>query len=532
MSDTNPAPGAEQQKTKENGAPTGTAATALTPKEGTQNRQGDPGRTRGQGRRTAPGRRRRPRTPRQAQRRSSRPQMRPRSLPSSSRATRSASCAGACPSSAGRSWRSCSWRTPGSSAGASRSARSSSPSRPGASWTSSGTFDDPDDRVVALARRSAALAPPPRLASASRSSSSAWRSGSRRRGRGLPQIGWGIARHGRLRRPASPPLFDARAARSAPGQGRGRASSARSGSATASGSSSSRAVLYFPCWAATRSGIRGRRTTARSRARCSRATTGSRLWWAQDGWFWSQAGLDFWMQAHRDGDARRPLPARPDAHRRRRRRRRCTPSGPCARRSSCSPSSRCTSSTRASRRCSAAARGSSAALVLATMPDWYFLAHQTMTDMPFVARDDGGDGPPAARPAHARGQRGARLRGEGRRARRFRLSAWHLVFGAILVCALPQILYLSRATSSSSGGPGAHGFRPHWDEFRSGSGGGNCGLPGNEACTLTHAGEHPARRSARDPDGFGAVAVRALRRLRAGAPGARLGGAARRRCST
>src|SRR5450432_2853845 len=25
------------------------------------------------------------------------------------------------------------------------------------------------------------------------------------------------------------------------------------------------------------------------------------------------------------------------------------------------------------------------ALVLATMPDWYFLAHQTMTDMPFVA---------------------------------------------------------------------------------------------------------------------------------------------------
>src|SRR5438093_9196313 len=25
------------------------------------------------------------------------------------------------------------------------------------------------------------------------------------------------------------------------------------------------------------------------------------------------------------------------------------------------------------------------AIVLATMPDWFFLAHQTMTDMPFVA---------------------------------------------------------------------------------------------------------------------------------------------------
>ncbi len=28
-------------------------------------------------------------------------------------------------------------------------------------------------------------------------------------------------------------------------------------------------------------------------------------------------------------------------------------------------------------------------LVLATMPDWYFLAHKTMTDMPFVVADDG-----------------------------------------------------------------------------------------------------------------------------------------------
>ena len=206
------------------------------------------------------------------------------------------------------------------------------------------------------------------------------------------------------------------------------------------------AALLLPrAWASTRCGIRGRRTTARSRARSSRATTGSRLWWAQDGWFWCKPVLDIWMQAHRDGHARRPLPARQDAHRRRRGRRCCTPSGPCARRSSSSRSSRSTSSTRASRRPSGGARRSSAALVLATMPDWFFLAHQTMTDMPFVAPMTACDGPRPPRPAHARRRRGARLRGEGRAARAGASRRWHLVFGAILVCALPQILYLALA---------------------------------------------------------------------------------------
>ena len=83
---------------------------------------------------------------------------------------------------------------------------------------------------------------------------------------------------------------------------------------------------------------------------------------------------------------------------------------------------------------------------------------------------------------------------------------WHLVFGAILVCALPQILYLlSRNFELVLAATGAHGFRPHWDEFRSGSGGGNCGLPGNEDCQLdarrrasrTSVGAQPRGRSAR-----------------------------------
>ncbi|MDB4941141.1 MAG: Polymyxin resistance protein ArnT, undecaprenyl phosphate-alpha-L-Ara4N transferase, partial [Labilithrix sp.] len=61
---------------------------------------------------------------------------------------------------------------------------------------------------------------------------------------------------------------------------------------------------------------------------------------------------------------------------------------------------------------------------------------------------------------------------------------WHLVWGAVLVCALPQIIYLlTRNLELVVFGDGPMGFRVHWDEFRSGSTG-NCGIPGNEACTM------------------------------------------------
>jgi 4-amino-4-deoxy-L-arabinose transferase-like glycosyltransferase len=121
------------------------------------------------------------------------------------------------------------------------------------------------------------------------------------------------------------------------------------------------------------------------------------------------------------------------------------------------------------------------AIVLATMPDWYFLAHQTMTDMPFVAA--------------MTAAMGLLLYGlnteEEQRVRNYevdafgtklRFSLWHLVFGAVLLCALPQIIYLvSRNIELVLHGDGPKGFRIHWDEFKSGSAG-NCSLPGNEAC--------------------------------------------------
>ncbi|MBF5066698.1 hypothetical protein G6O45_26140, partial [Salmonella enterica subsp. enterica serovar Istanbul] len=68
--------------------------------------------------------------------------------------------------------------------------------------------------------------------------------------------------------------------------------------------------------------------------------------------------------------------------------------------------------------------------------------------------------------------------------KKWRLSLWHVVFGVVLVCAIPQILYLlSRNVALVLWGNGPKGFRVHWDEFKSGSAT-NCGLPGNEACVM------------------------------------------------
>jgi 4-amino-4-deoxy-L-arabinose transferase-like glycosyltransferase len=124
-------------------------------------------------------------------------------------------------------------------------------------------------------------------------------------------------------------------------------------------------------------------------------------------------------------------------------------------------------------------------LVLSTMPHWWFLAHQTMTDMPFV-------GPTSTAMGliliglYTPQEQTAKLYEVKAGNATWRLSAWHLVFGAILVTVIPQIVYLfTRNFELVIHGNGPFGFRPHWDEFKTGSGLGNCGLPGNEGCHLT-----------------------------------------------
>ena len=82
-----------------------------------------------------------------------------------------------------------------------------------------------------------------------------------------------------------------------------------------------------------------------------------------------------------------------------------------------------------------------------------------------------------------------------------RVSGWHLVFGAVLVCAIPQILYfLSRNFELvwRPGGPTASA--PIGTSFEAARGG-NCGLPGNEIA-VGRACEHSALDRT-EPRGFG-----------------------------
>ena len=213
------------------------------------------------------------------------------------------------------------------------------------------------------------------------------------------------------------------------------------------------------------------------------------LWWAQDGWFWSKPILDFWIQAL--AMATLGVHYQPDQM--------LVGTG-------MTPSLHPEWVVRAPvvllvivamyvlykgvAKAFGRRAGLLGALVLATMPDWYFLAHQTMTDMPFVASMT------AAMGLLLLGVRSdeeakCKLYEVKVGGTAWRLSAWHMVFGAILVCTIPQVLYLfSRNLELVLHGGGAHGLRPHWDEFKSGSAI-NCGLPGNEACAVASAASIP-----------------------------------------
>lgn len=108
------------------------------------------------------------------------------------------------------------------------------------------------------------------------------------------------------------------------------------------------------------------------------------------------------------------------------------------------------------------------AIVLSTMGYWSMLSHQSITDMPFVASIT------AAMSLLIIGLTtddeqtvtGVPIK-FGKRT--FTISGFHLAIGVILICALPQAIYLmSRNLTLVT--QGAFGFEPHGDEYRSGSG--------------------------------------------------------------
>jgi 4-amino-4-deoxy-L-arabinose transferase-like glycosyltransferase len=201
------------------------------------------------------------------------------------------------------------------------------------------------------------------------------------------------------------------------------------------------------------------------------------LWWAQDGWFWSKPVLDFWIQAlamatlgvrYAPGQM---LTAVAEGR---------TPWPEWAVRM---PIFLLTLIAvyllyKAVARAFGRRAGLLGGLVLVTMPQWFLVTHQTMTDMPFVATMS------AAMAlfllgAHEDPDRKVQAYELVLGRLKLRLSAYHLVMGAIIACALPQALYLISRNIDLSLAPFA--VRLHADSFLSGSPG-NCGLPGNQAC--------------------------------------------------
>jgi len=201
------------------------------------------------------------------------------------------------------------------------------------------------------------------------------------------------------------------------------------------------------------------------------------LWWAQDGWFWSKPILDFWMQAlamaafgvrYQPGamlsavaDGRVPWPEWAVRL----------------------PIFLLTLVAtyllyKAVARVFGRRAGFFGGLVLTTMPQWFLVSHQTMTDMPFVATMS------AAMALfllgiHEDEDREVRVYEVAAFGAKYRVSGYHLVLGVIIACALPQILYLISRNIEVI--PNPFSIRFHADAFRAGSPG-NCGLPGNQGC--------------------------------------------------
>ncbi|MEQ8452891.1 MAG: glycosyltransferase family 39 protein [Sandaracinaceae bacterium] len=186
------------------------------------------------------------------------------------------------------------------------------------------------------------------------------------------------------------------------------------------------------------------------------------LWWAQEDWFWSKPILIFWSEAlsmgalgvdfHADAN-----PAHPEWAIR-------LPHFILA--TGALYAIYALVSQRFSKRA-----GLVTATVVATLPHFFFLAHQAITDMPFVSNM-----------TMAIAMLGlAVTAAPDREVKRFGIgpvtfSLRHLVIGLITVVVVPQILYLlsRNVTWMDTGAP----FGWHGDMFMSGSAGNN-GIPGN-----------------------------------------------------
>jgi 4-amino-4-deoxy-L-arabinose transferase-like glycosyltransferase len=185
------------------------------------------------------------------------------------------------------------------------------------------------------------------------------------------------------------------------------------------------------------------------------------LWWAQENWFWSKPILIFWTEALSLGAF--GVDFMPDAN----------PAHPewAIRLPVLVMSMGAVMAVYAAvRKIWSPRAGVLSALVLASMPHFFFLSHQAITDIPFVANVT------VAMCLLAL----ALAEDPAREVRSYRigpvvLSGRHVLVMAIFVIVAPQVLYLISRNITIVGWSG---FAWHGDEFMFGSAG-NLGVPGN-----------------------------------------------------
>ena len=187
------------------------------------------------------------------------------------------------------------------------------------------------------------------------------------------------------------------------------------------------------------------------------------LWWAQDKWFWSKPILLFWMEALSMGAL--GVDFLPDAN----------PAHPewALRLPSVLMALAALAVIYVTlRRVFGTRTAALAVLITATVPQFFFISHQAITDLPFVA---------AITMACCFLILAMREESD-RAAARYQIGPWtlslqHLVVFALLILVLPQVTYLiSRNISFLEG----YGWVAHPDRFLYGSAG-NVDVPGNPA---------------------------------------------------
>jgi 4-amino-4-deoxy-L-arabinose transferase-like glycosyltransferase len=185
------------------------------------------------------------------------------------------------------------------------------------------------------------------------------------------------------------------------------------------------------------------------------------LWWAQDKWFWSKPVLLFWMEAL--SMAALGVDFMPDAN----------PAHPewAIRLPTLLMSLAALTAIYATIRRAFNARAAAlATLVTATLPQFFFISHQAITDLPLVAAIT-----VATCCLLLALQTDPEREASALRFGRCAFSAQHLILFAIFLLVLPQAVYLiSRNISWVEG----HGLVAHIDRFLYGSAG-NLDVPGN-----------------------------------------------------